>query len=352
MTRVVFFTAILFLAAHAAAQDRPLPTDGGVRAWTISYSDGRTKMSLIRSSSWLWTPEFPRIKGAVTSRNGRPLMALAYSYVADGEDLVFEISLLYGSFARDAGVLVDTVRVTPDRPVRVDKLRSFNVEPVVLSITRTRRPSLQQPAVICASGQLEVHVEPVQQDEPLYRFTVINHGRQAVRVIQIQAYNGDKMILSGRRRGDRDVPWMQSGATQTFTYAPGGKAGDDGLPMWNSWDRVEIPSVVWDDGIVEGDLVLLVSEQRRNQEIVAQIPRVLTLLKDFRSDAGLRAGLAALPPNAGAENVKTAVRSDLDRFHATHDSNDAKAMQGWLNATEASLRAWSERLSRLPYVLP
>jgi len=255
-------------------------------------------------------------------------MALAYSYVADGDDLVFEISLLYGSFARDAGVLVDTVRVRPDRPVRVDKLRAFNVEPVVLSITRTRRPSLQQPAIICASGQLEVHVEPVQQDEPLYRFTVINHGRQAVRVIQIQAYNADKMILSGRRRGDRDVPWVQPGAPQTLTYAPGGKGGQDGLPMWNSWDRVEIPSVVWDDGIVEGDLMLLVSEQRRNQEIIAQIPRVLALLKDFRSDAGLRAGLAALPPNAGAENVKTAVLNDVDRFRATHDPERLEGTAG------------------------
>ena len=160
-------------------------------------------------------------------------------------------------------------------------------------------------------------------------------------MIQIQAYNADKMILSGRRRGDRDVPWVQPGATQTFTYAPGGKGGQDGLPMWNSWDRVEIPSVVWDDGIVEGDLMLLVSEQRRNQEIIAQMPRVLALLKDFRSDASLRAGLAALPPNAGAENVKTAVLNDVDRFRATHDPNDSKALQEWLNATEISLRAWS-----------
>jgi hypothetical protein len=79
----------------------------------------------------------------------------------------------------------------------------------VLSIARTGRPSLQQPGVLCASGQLEVHVEPVQQDEPLYRFTVTKHGRQAVRVIQIQAYNGDNMLLSGRRRGDRNIPWMQ-----------------------------------------------------------------------------------------------------------------------------------------------
>ena len=96
----------------------------------------------------------------------------------------------------------------------------------------------------------------------------------------------------------------------------------------------------------------MVSEQRRNQEIIAQIPRVLALLKDFRSDAGLRAGLGALPPNAGAENVKTAVLNDVDRFRATHDPNDSKALQEWLNATEISLRAWSARLSRLPYVLP
>jgi hypothetical protein len=352
MTRIVFFTATLALVGHAAAQDRPKLTDDAVPAWTVSYVDGRTVMHLIRPSSWLWTPEFPRIAGSDTSRNGQRLKALAYSYVVDGEDLVFEISLLYGSFARDAGVLVDTVRVTPDKPVRVDKLRSFNVEPVVLSITRTRRPSLQQPAVMCASGQLEVHVEPVQQDEPLYRFTVINRGRQDVRVIQIRAYNGAREMLSGRRRGDRDVPWMQPGATQMFTYGPGGKAGPDGTPLWNSWDLVEISAVVWDDGIVEGDPLLLLSERRRNDEEMVQIPRVLQLLKDFRSDAYLRAGLAALPPTAGGENIKTAVLNDLDRHRATHNRSDAKAFQGWRNVTENSLRAWLDRLERMPYVVP
>jgi len=52
------------------------------------------------------------------------------------------------------------------------------------------------------------------------------------------------------------------------------------------------------------------------------------LLKDFRSDAGLRAGLAALPPNAGAENVKTAVLNDVDRFRATHDPERLEGTAG------------------------
>jgi hypothetical protein len=83
-----------------------------------------------------------------------------------------------------------------------------------------------------------------------------------------------------------------------------------------------------------------------------QIPRVLQLLKDFRSDASLRAGLAALPPKVVGENVKTAVLNDLDRYRATHNRNDSKAFQDWLNAMENSLRSWSERLTRLPYIMP
>jgi hypothetical protein len=161
-----------------------------------------------------------------------------------------------------------------------------------------------------------------------------------------------RQILSARRRGDRDVPWLRPGATQTFTLGPGGKDGPDGSPLWNSWDRVEIPSVVWDDGIVEGDPALLVTERRWNQEKMSQIPRVLELLQQFRRDTDVRAGLAAMPPAAGAEDIKTAVLSDLDRYLATHDPTDSKAFQEWVRVTESSLRAWHERLARLPYVMP
>ena len=342
------FAALLTAATDAPAQTPPPPTDD-VPAWTATYADGRTIMTPVRSSWWSWTPVFPRVPGTDTARNGKPLMALAYSYVVDGRSLVFQIFLLYGSYSRDAGVLVETVRLTPDMAVRINRLREFNVEPVVLSLVRTRRASLQQPAVISASGQLEVRVEPSQDDQPLYRFTVINRGRQAIRVIQIKAYDGGREVMSGRQRGTRDLPWLAPGTTHTFNYSVGGKTGPDGSPMWNSWDRVEIPSVVWDDGLVEGDRSLVTSEQSGNVEKMAQIPRILEILKNFRGDdASLQAALDSLPQTAGGEVVKTELLKQWNGYRSEFDRNNFRSLQGWLETTARIFREWLERLRNLP----
>jgi hypothetical protein len=87
MTTVSLLAAFFALAGHAAAQDRLPVTDDAVPSWNVTYGDGRTVLHLIRASSWLWTPEFPRISDSNTSQNGHPLKALAFSYVADGQDL-------------------------------------------------------------------------------------------------------------------------------------------------------------------------------------------------------------------------------------------------------------------------
>ena len=94
----------------------------------------------------MWTPRFPRIAGADTSRNGLSLYALDVAHVVEGPDVVFTVSLFYGNGMQQR-VRVADVRATPEQPVRVEQLRAYGVEPVTLSLMVVP-PTLAYPTAV------------------------------------------------------------------------------------------------------------------------------------------------------------------------------------------------------------
>ncbi len=101
---------VLGLVSPLGAQALASRTDTS-RALSITFADGRIVSSPVRRTGGMWTPEFPRIAGAETSRNGLPLTTLDVKHETDGDDVVLTVSLSYGGPGRHP-ITVGTVRLS------------------------------------------------------------------------------------------------------------------------------------------------------------------------------------------------------------------------------------------------
>src|SRR4051794_37339161 len=105
---------------------RPQPETA--RGLAVQYADGRRTVTPISAAGRVsWTPLFPRIAGAVTDRDGLRLFAMQYEEALEPGGVAVTVALLYGS-PHERRIPVDTVHVSPDRPVRVDALEAFGIK--------------------------------------------------------------------------------------------------------------------------------------------------------------------------------------------------------------------------------
>ena len=356
--------------AQAGQPSQTSPQDAGQpaaqRRLVVTYSDGRTGAQILRPRGGFWTPRFPR-QGNPPQRDGLSLSALQVDFVA-GRELVVTISLKYGN-PHQKTVEIATVRLGSE-PVRVDDLERYGVDPIVLSLDEFSPVPLVQPTVTSASPLLDVTVDLVRHDMPIYKVTFRNRAARAVMAVSYQAYRGEKDAISGRRKTNRSTPIIEAAGELSFTLqvSSGEPAG---------FDRFAVTGVLWDDGRVEGDPDLKASEQALTAGHALQLRRVLEILREAgppddsttapKSLGQIRAAIAALPIvvniddtarsaaaiprntysiEIGKQQVKDVVLQDLNDYLRGQPGTGQPPAKQWIDGVIATYSAWLARAAR------
>jgi hypothetical protein len=249
---VALFALLLVPAVLAQTVKESRPTSSASLALVITYADGRVSHELVWDKpASAWTPYFPRTSGASGTSDGR---ALQLTRVRAGDDARVTVSMLSGPLYRDEQ-LVATATVSRRQPVRIDELRAFGAEPIVLSVVDSLPMSPYMPSVISVAPEIDVsRVDLVDGPVPGYRITLRNTAPQAVALFSMQSYRGTAKALSTVERGDRGLPLMAPGQSHSFTIPINTGHANPGTTVFvpEPLDMIEIDSVVWEDGTVIG----------------------------------------------------------------------------------------------------
>jgi len=282
-TTVTIGAAVAFLLpTFLVAQAQPPKTDT-TRGLSIQYADGHTTTSPVRRSGGMWTGSFPTIAGAATSREGVPLTTLDVKHAIEGAEVVVTVSLYYGGPGQH-GVKVATVRLPQAEPVRVEELRAYGVEPITLSLVAIEASTAYAPDVISVSPLLSARATAVGANVSAYQVVVTNRSTQPLMWLQFRAYRANRLAILGRPRGKRNAPLIQPNAEYTFqvTTSTAGLEAADGSETWQPLDRIELTSMMWKDGVVEGDPADAADQHRLDLRRVAQLEALLTILRESR----------------------------------------------------------------------
>jgi hypothetical protein len=335
------------LAAHA--QPQPPKTDTS-RGLSIQYADGRISTGPLRRSGGMWTPTFPTIAGADTTREGVPLTTLDVKHMVDGRDVVVTVSLFYGGPGQH-GVKVASVRLSGEEPVQVNDLRAYGVEPIILSLVPIPVTVAYVPDTASVSGQLMVRAEAVGANVSAYRVVVTNTSVQPLMWLQFKAYRGDRLAILGRPRGKRNLPLVLPGAEYSFeiTTSTGGLESADGSERWQALDRIDVTSLMWQDGVVEGDPASAAEQHRVDVTRAAQLGALLELLRGARGRplASLREQIArGMTSDLETRRARDSMIEDLDGFIATKTSPDAPDFAVWQTRAIAEYEQWLARIGK------
>jgi len=329
----------LILSSAAPAQTE------SVRALVVQYADGRRSVApLSTSGRSFWTTAFPRIPDAVTDRDALPLRALDVRAVPESTGVAVAVALLYGS-PHQKRIEVATIHLSGAQPVAVVELEAFGVKPVQFSLASLPSPSqLPLPSVTSPSSSLEISMETVGGSLPGYNATIVNHSAQAVMMLAFQAYRGNVKSVSGMPRGFGKTPLIPPNGTYVLKVnvsAPQEAASPSG---WLAVDRVEITSVLWNDGLVEGHGEPAAREHALDAGTALELDRIVAALGAAAADpAGRTPGqlkdtLAALDVTVTLRDATVAgdaipgpVSLSLDRITTT-------MRQGMQNAKDAALK--------------
>ena len=338
---------VLGSVSPLAAQAPASRTDTS-RALSITFADGRIVTSPVRRTGGMWTPEFPRVPGAETSRNGLPLTTLDVKHEMDGDDVVLTVSLSYGGPGRHV-ITVGTLRLSAEASVDVPGLRAYGVEPLRVSLVPIHASAAYAPAAVSVSGQLFVRAEPIGTNAAAYRVLVANNGSVPLMWLQYKAYRGDRLAILGRPRGKRSMPLVQPGAEYAFDIAAssGGVDPTNGVEGWQPIDRIEVTSLMWQDGTVEGDPQPAAEQRRVDERKAAQLVALLHILKraSSRPLASARQEVAtAMDSDLEARRARDALLADLDRFIGAGLSPDAPEVRTWLARTVDDFEQWLARV--------
>jgi hypothetical protein len=340
--------AALTLPSVAGAQ-APASTTDTSRGLRIQYADGRTVTSPLRQSGGMWTPRFPTIPGAETARHGASLSTLDVRHAIDGADVVLTVSLSYGGPGRHL-TKVATVRVSAGDPVPIDELRGYGVEPILVSIVPISAAAAYAPAAVSVSSQVFVRAEAVGPNVSAYRIVVANDSDQPLMWFQFKAFRGERLALVGRPRGTRNLPLVQPGEQHAFEIATstGGPASSDGPDAWRPIDRIEVTTVMWQDGVVEGDAGQASEQRRADHWRADHLRRVVQSLGGSPppSIERIRQRIHELaPPDAETRQLRDSTLASLDGFLAAGATPDAHAFRAWVNRTYAEYAQWLGRLA-------
>jgi hypothetical protein len=344
------FVATLLLPSPTGAQPRPSTADTS-RGLSIRYADGRTTTSPVRPSGGMWTPLFPKIPGVDTSRHGVALSTLDVKHAVDGTDVVLDVSLSYGGPALNL-TPVATVRVSADAPVQIDELRAYGVEPILVSLVPIPPAAAYAPAAVSASPHVFVRAEAVGPNPSTYRIVVSNDSALPLMWLQFHAYRGERLALSGRPRGKRNLPLVLPGGEHAFDVTTGAVSGPNspnGPDRWPPLDRIEVTSLMWQDGAVDGDVGAAAEQRTADGRRAEHLGRVVQRLRAplAQSIAGLRQQFEDLvAPDAETRQLRDSTLKALDGFLAAGTTPDAPAFRAWVTRTSAECESWLGRIVR------
>lgn len=348
-----WIVAAILISCHAAsafAQTQPPKTDT-TRGLSIQYADGRVNTGPVRRSGGMWTDTFPRIAGADTSRNGVALTTLDVKHVIDGSDVVVTVTLYYGGPGRN-GVTVATVPLSKEEPVRVDELRRYGVEPIALSLVTLEASTSYAPDVISVSGQLTARAEAIGANVSAYRVFVANRSSQPLMWLQFKAYRANRLAVLGYPKGKRNLPLIQPNADYTFdiTNNTAGLEAADGSETWQPLDRIEITSMMWQDGVVEGDAAAAAAQQKIDLRRAAQIESLVALLRAApgRPLTSLRAEIAqGMTADLETRRARDSVLEELDRLIQSQATSTGPELRAWLTRIIPEYEQWLTRIAHV-----
>jgi hypothetical protein len=338
---------IVGIPLSTRAQSQPAKTDTS-RGLRIQYADGRSSTSPLRRSGGMWTATFPTIAGADTSRGGVSLSTLDVKHAIDGRDVVVTVSLSYGGPGQHL-VQVAAIRLSSDEPVEVNQLRAYGVEPISLSLVAIPIAAAYAPEVISVSPQLMARAEAVGPNVSAYRIVVTNRSVVPLMWLQFKAFRGDRLAILGRPRGKRNLPLVQPNAEYSFevTTSTGGLEAADGSETWRPVDRIELTSLMWQDGMVEGDPASAAEQRRVDANRASQLEGLLALLRGARrtSIASLRAEIAVgMTSDLETRRARDSILEALDGFARAGQSFTAPEAAAWLTRSIAEYEEWLARI--------
>lgn len=348
MTWKILTTSIvsaLLLPTHAGSA-QTVTTDTS-RGLSIRYADGRISTRPLKPKAGMMTAVFPRIDGAETARDGMLLNGLDVSHVVEGDEVVVTVSLLYRGGPERQSVKVATVRLAAGHPVEVDELRRYGVEPLTLSIVSIPPTYAFTPLGLSASAYVDVRASPVGPNAAAYRVTITNRAPFPLMWFRFEAHRSEGGPISARPRGKRDFPLVMPNAEYTFELPAGsmGRSSGDDPGAWLPVDRIVVTSLMWQDGVVEGDKETARQQIAFDTQRAAHLRTLLGILRGSRSIAALRDDIARTrPQDVELKEVWDGLIEQLDRFAVQRMSPDGLDFKTWLGRTVIDQEQWLARI--------
>jgi len=323
-------------------------TTDTARGLSIRYADGRTSTLALRPRGGVMTAIFPRVDGAETAREGMSLNGLDVSHVVEGDAVVVTVSLMYRGGPNTNKLKVTTVRLVTGEPVQIDELRQYGVEPITLSIVPIPPAYAFVPRGISVSPYLDVRAAPIGASPAVYRVTVTNRSPVPLMWFRFEAYRGDKPPISARPRGKRDFPLVMPNAEHTFDLPVGSTGQSSGADPaeWQPLDRIEVTSLMWQDGVVEGDPETARQQETLDRQRSDHIRAVLKILSEGSSPvAALRGAISRTrPPDVEMRQMNDGLVEQLARFSQHPVAPDGLDFETWRGRTVRDLQQWLGRI--------
>jgi hypothetical protein len=338
-------TSALVIAVAVVAAARSQAQDERSFALTVAWADGRSTVTPLRPTFRFWTPYFGR-----TPSTDPKVRAIDIAGVREGDDALVTVSVMIGGTQIATRVPVTNVRVSPDSPVAIADMAKYGVAPFRIALVAVERtPVLTIPRVVSPSGQLEVDAHQVA-GRLAYHVTVTNRGHAPLRAFRYQTMRQGHEGGSGIKAHLRDEPLVMTGSTVAFdTSVSALNAEDAASGIWNDWEVFEVTSVIWDDGLLEGDPHLQALERGLYREKHLLMPKVQRWLADACQQSFLtaRRSLDAFSPPDRQSLLWTAAFEDLKEFAGTHSDSDIEAFHRWAADMLRTYTNWDARLVKL-----